>query len=167
MMTMTIKKLIAKNLSWSIILVSHSSFRWVVPSNEYQVVLVFCSLRLLNQNEIQIPVHIFHSEHLHRKIGICHKYSSNFAHYLFRMPTVGMTWKTNTFTGDALFCDVNMMHLAWWWFGFKWIGHTHKRMSFQVDSRYVNIPCLEFKVKHSQSYLCMSYCPNSCLHRQI
>jgi hypothetical protein len=45
-------------------------------------------------------------------IGIWDTLSSDFAHNLFRMPTVGVACETNTFTGDALFGDVDMMRLA-------------------------------------------------------
>ena len=157
------------NRSWSINLFScHSCWNLVVPAIWYFVVLFSCFLRPRGQTWIWNHLHTSDSECPHRcRIGIDHRSSSDLGHHFLGVPTVGMTWKTNTFTGDALFCDVNMMSLAGIWFGFKWIGDTHKWMTFQIYTWNIHISCFEFKVKHSQSYLCMSYCPNSCLHRQI
>jgi hypothetical protein len=45
-----------------------------------------------------------------------------------------------------------MMRLAWIALGFKWIGHTHKGMSFQVYTWYVHIPCFEFDVFVQTAY---------------
>ena len=72
--------------------------------------------------------------------------SSQFFCHILGVPTVGMSGKTNTFTGQSLFCDVDMMCLAWITFRLEWIGHPHKWMSLKVYTIDINVSRLEFDV---------------------
>ena len=72
--------------------------------------------------------------------------SSQFFCHILGVPTVGMSGKTNTFTGQSLFCDVDMMCLAWITFGLEWIRHPDKWMSLEVYAIYIDVSGLKFYI---------------------
>jgi|TARA_B100000424_G_scaffold97908_1_gene73472 hypothetical protein len=71
--------------------------------------------------------------------------SQSFCHIL-GVPTIGVPTESNAFASQTLFCDVDMMCLAWIAFGFEWIGHPHKWMSLKIYTINFNVSGLEFDV---------------------
>ena len=57
-----------------------------------------------------------------------------------------MPTESNAFASQTLFCDVDMMCLAWIAFGFEWIGHPHERMPLKIYTFNIDVSGLEFDI---------------------